>query len=147
MKPLSLHFIEQALCRIDELLAEFWSIIDDMTVFLAPDLQKVISEKFELALEPGIILSHCCNILFESINITLRLLFQLKLEDLNSKLHLHIVIEADTCILALANPSLHFIDILRIKISSSTKLIKCLRILHSDLHICHSFLAFLNVDI
>lgn len=124
MQSLGLHLIEKTLGRIDELLAEFRLAINDMTILLAPHLQEIVSEKFELALKFGIIFTHCCDILFQRIDLALRLLCQVELEYLNTKLHFHVIVQIDAIKLVLAHPSLNFVEILGIKEGSTGEFVE-----------------------
>ena len=74
MKTLSLNLIKESLSGIDELLAEFRTAVNCMTVLFAPDLQEIVSEELELALKFGIVLSHACDVLLKCVNVTLGLL-------------------------------------------------------------------------
>ena len=65
----------------------------------------------------------------------------MEFEDLNFKLHLHIVVKTDAAELVFPDPSLHFVQVLGIQIGRALELIEVLCVFDSDLDIGGSLIT------
>lgn len=98
-------------------------LIDILSVLVPPEVQEVVSEKLKLALQFFIVFAHRANILLQGLNISLFHFFEMEFENLDSELHLSVVVELDAIELILVDPSLELVDVLRIQVSLPLELI------------------------
>ena len=120
----------------------FW-LINLFPVLVSPEVQKVVSEKFKLALQDFIIFLHFADLLFESLDVSFLNFLEVKLENLNSEFHFCVIGEADTREFPFIDPSLQLVNILCVEKSRSLELFLRATVLDPDIEIRSHLLALL----
>ena len=136
-QPVGLNIVIKLVSCLNEVVSEFLILIlvDIFSIFVPPEMQEVVSEQFKLTLQFFIVFSHGTNILFQSLNVGFLHLFKMKFENLHSELHFCIVVQLDAIELAFVDPSLQFINILRIKVRLPFEFILSHRAFYSQIQI------------
>lgn len=98
-------------------------LVNILPVLVSPQMQEIISEQFQLSFELLIVLLHRADILFQSLNICLLHFLEVEFENLNSELHLCIVVKLDAIEFVLVDPSLELVDVLGVQICLAFELI------------------------
>jgi hypothetical protein len=110
-------------------------LIDFFPAFVPPEVEEIVSKKFELSLQLFIIFSHLADFLFECFYVCFFFTPKMEFENLDFELHFSIIVERDALILPFVDPSVTLFEILSIKIGLTSEFVLSFGAFDSDIQI------------
>jgi hypothetical protein len=120
--------------------------VDVLSILVSPKMKEIVSEKLQFSLQFLVVFLHLAYFLLQCLHIRFGNSLELELENLDSQLHLGVVIERNTGELILVDPSLELLDILIIEKSVSSEFFLGCGALHSDVQIWLSVTELVTWD-